>query len=350
MKRSKKALAIVMLAALPLLAYSCPAEDVETGELEELQHQPADTPAPHQPEELEEAGPPEFTIGWTSHANSRLELSWSHPGEWFGPADFPDSEGAYLKDPDNPFAFLMRFVYGESPAALAEAWGVDPIGITGLLEVNLESTTPTDPVTVSRIESPSVIGEGEDMTAQVAFVQRPDDILELTWMAPSDQWDTLLPTFQQILDSIEVWQVYSDQEAGMQTMYLHDWAEPTAPWQGEGVWFQSAADTTGLVIFIEPLSDPQAAFDAWDPSDLEGLGFSDCFMEEADDVDRISAIQGQWETKEGDCAVDATEARYRMAYAPDGARLLKIVLYAPVTDWDYAAEILRIMLAMLSTW
>jgi hypothetical protein len=188
------------------------------------------------------------------------------------------------------------------------------------------------------------------MQAQVAYITRPDDILELTWIAPADQWDALQPTFQQILTSIEVWQVYSDQDAGMQTMCLHDWADPTALWEGEGVWFQSADAGTGLVIFIGPLSDPQAAFEAWGPSDLVGLGFSDCSMEEVNDVDRISTIQGQWETKEGDCAVDATEAMYRVAYAPDGARLPKILLYAPVTDWDYAAEILRTMLAKLSTW
>lgn len=305
-------------------------------------------PTPVPPTPIPPTEEPEITLGWTSHASTGTELSFEHPGEWFGPAELANRDGVYVKDPGAEMGMFMRWWLSGSPAELLAAWGTEDIAVLGVVDIPVEEVTAGDPVTVSRMDAPTRIAQGGDMTAQATFVRRPEDVLELVWFAPTERWDDMQETFSALLASIEVWHKHSDREYGLQTMYLHDWAEPTAPWEGEGLWFHSADEGTGLVIWTRPLGDPLELLADWSPDAISGLGFSDCTMAMAEERDRLSAVGGQWESKTGQCTgPSGAQMTYVATYALNRDRSLEIAVYAPSDQWEHAKRISSTMLSLL---
>lgn len=354
--------AVVVLAALVVATLACgkatpmskptsPPTLVETEETTispEPAQEPTERPTPVPPTPIPPTEEPEITVGWTRHASTGTELSFEHPGEWFGPAELADRDGVYIKDPDAKIGMVMRWELSGDPAGLLAAWGTEDIAVLGVVDISTEEVADGDPVTVSRIDAPTKIGRGGDMTAQATFVRRPEDVLELVWFAPTDRWDDLQETFSAILASIEIWHKYVNREHGLQTMHLHDWAEPAAPWEGKGLWFHSTDEQTGMVIWIRPLGDPLELLADWSPDALSGLEFSDCTMAMAEEQDRLSTLGGQWESKTGQCTgPSGVEMTYVATYALNRDRSLEIAVYAPTDQWEYADEILSTMLSLL---
>ncbi|NLE46179.1 MAG: hypothetical protein GX620_15780 [Chloroflexi bacterium] len=301
---------------------------------------PTDTPPPPPP-----TATPDVTLGWSSHASSKTELSFRHPGEWFGPAELGNNEGAYVKDPEADYGLVVRFWPGDDPDRLLAEWASDGIHIDFVLDAAAESSEEGDAVVISRLEAPTRVVHGGDITAQAAFVRRPRDVMEVMWFAPTDAWEEMQDVFAEMLDSIDIWEKHVEQGLGLQTMFLHDWADPVV--SAGGMRYRTVNGGTGLAIWTEDPRNVQELLADWTPDDLgDTLGLSECTA--GAPGPRLGALGGEWDTRMGACVSEASiDTSYVVTYLADRDRALQVVGYGPTDEWDGVLEIVGIMLAML---
>lgn len=356
MKRLHFGMSIAIFIALALVLNNCTPVPITTPEptqapsQEPVATEPPTEP-PTKPPTEQPALPtqsPAVTRGWSSHASTKTALSFRHPGEWYGPAPLPFGEGVYIKDPDKQIGVIIQIELAGDPAALVAAWGATPIKIIGLLDFTPETATDGAPVTVSRIESATKIAKGGGLTAQAAYFKRPKDVMSVIWYATNDQWEAMQETFMTLLNSIEIWQSYSNGQYGLLTIYLHDWAKPEAPWvNGGGIWLHSKNGDSGMVIWMREIADPLALLAAWTPEPVFGPNRPTCSPPAPGD--RMSAMHQEWESKTGTCTNDAgSELTYEVAFLPNRDRVLEIVVYTPTGQWEYATGIFKTMLSLLT--
>jgi len=283
---------------------------------------------------------------WSSTASTLTELSFQYPGEWLGAAQLPFGDGVYIKDPDQQIGVIFQIKLAGDPGQLLADWGASPIDIVSLLSFTPESATDGEPVTISRLDVPTKVAQGGGLTAQAAYVQRPEDVMGIIWFAPSDQWDALQADFAKILASIEIWQNYAIGQYGLQTMYLHDWSQPGAAWDGDGIEFKSADGQAGLALWTREIADPAQLLAAWQPEALAGLGLTGCTAPAAGN--QFGGLNGQWDAVTGECTnASAGQTTYATSYLPNRDRVLEVTLYAPSDEWDWAWRLFSTMLSML---
>ena len=301
---------------------------------------PTNTPLPPSPT-------PQVVINWFTTASTRTELSFAFPGEWDGSSPLTFGEGEFVKHPDRPLGVTFQIELAGSPQALLEAWGVKEIGIVGIVTFTPDSVAPGPDITIARIQIPTKIAQGNGITAQVAYIQRANDTMEVTWFAPTAQWDDYQTTFQEMLAGVEIWRVYAARDIGLQTMYVHDWLEPGPAWDNTGVWFRSADERTGMALFIkDEIADPVQVLEAWSAERLAVLGLTDCTSRAGD---RMDTLGGHWESKMGECRNPGGEKiTYEVSFVPDKDRLIEMICYAPSETWEAANKIaFRHLLGMM---
>lgn len=281
---------------------------------------------------------PFTTSGWSTTASTRTELSFAFPGHWDGSSPLTFGEGEFVKDPKQAIGVTFQIKLSGRPAALLNAWGAKTVGIVGIVTFAPESVTDGPAVTIARLEVPTKIAQGNGMTAQVAYVQRANDTLEVLWFAPTEQWEALQPVFQGVLESLELWRKYVNNAAGLQTMYVHDWLAPRPTWQNTGLWFRSADERTGLAVFIKnEIADPVQLLEAWGTERLAPIGLVDCTLGKGDRMDTLS---GQWESKMGQCTdARGEQVTYEVAFVPNKDRVLEFITYAPSATWAEANQV-----------
>lgn len=280
---------------------------------------------------------PSMTSDWSTTASTRTELSFAFPGDWDGASPLTFGEGEFVKDPDQPLGVTFQIGLSGDPEALLDNWGTADIGVVGIVSFTAETVTDGPPVTIARLEAPTRMAQGGGVTAQVAYVVRAEDVLEVMWFAPTDQWEAMQPVFGELLATVEIWRKYAEQTIGLQTMYVHDWLEPEAGEQEAGLWFRSADELTGMQLFIrDEIADPVQRLGSWGVERLAPLGLTDCALGTGDRMDTLS---GQWESKQGECSNSAGDpVRYEVTFVPNKDRLLEIITYAPSAAWDEANE------------
>lgn len=331
-------LALLALAGL-LLSACAPTGAEPTAAPGDQLPSPSNTPIPPGSTPPETTVPPEptsfTTTGWSTTASTRTELSFAFPGEWDGSSPLTFGEGEFVKDPDQPLGVTFQIDLGGDPAALLADWGTREIGIIGIFTFTPESVTDGPNVTIARVDTPTKIAQGNGITAQVAYLQRADDTLEVMWFAPSEQWETLQPVFLGVLENVEMWNKYANQEFGLQTMYVHDWLAPQTTGPEPGLWFRSADEGTGMMVYVHnEIADPIQLLAAWNLERLTTLGLGECSLGEGDRMDTMS---GQWESKSGECANAAGgRSTYEISFVPNKDRLIEIITYAPADSWEQA--------------
>ena len=313
---------------------------------------PSNTAIPPDPTATEAALPPSptpfTTSGWSTTASTRTELSFAFPGQWDGSSPLTFGEGEFVKDPDQPLGVTFQMELSGNPASLLSTWGTSDIGIIGIVTFTPESVTDGPNVIIARLETPTRIAQGNGITAQVAYIQRADDVMEVMWFGPTGQWESLQLYFQGVLEKTEIWSKYANNTIGLQTMYVHDWLVPQPTWQDTGLWFRSADERTGLSVFVKnEIADPVQLLEAWGIDRLAPLGFIDCSI---GDGDRMDTMSGQWQSKKGECTnADGEKITYEIAFVPNKNRLLEMITYAPSDTWDDAQEItFRHLLGMMT--
>jgi len=302
---------------------------------------PSNTAIPPNPTATEAFLPPSptpfTTSGWSTTASTRTELSFAFPGQWDGSSPLTFGEGEFVKDPNQPLGVTFQIALTGNPDSLLNTWGTSDIGIIGIVTFTPESVTDGPNVVIARIETPTKIAQGNGITAQVTYIQRATDVMEVMWFAPTEQWESLQPVFQGVLEKTEIWRKYANNTIGLQTMYVHDWLVPQPTWQDTGLWFRSADERTGLSVFVKnEIADPVQLLEDWGLERLAPLGFIDCTVGKGDRMDTMS---GQWESKMGECTnANGEEVTYEIAFVPNKNRLLEIITYAPSDTWDDAEE------------
>jgi len=306
---------------------------------------PTEVPTQVPPPTIEPTETPIVLIHWSKHSSTGTELSFRHPGEWFGPASLPFGEGVYIKDPDKDIGVIIQLELAGEPAQFLTQFATSGIDIPGLLTYVPETAEEADPVIVSRIQANTQLTEGNGLKAQATYLQRPEDVMGVIWYAPIDQWDELAETFYEILTTIEVWTKHTD--LGLHTMYLHDWPEPSVPPEGEGIWFQSADQKTGMLILIGGIEDPIKLLTDWTPDHMTALGMSN--YDTPTQGDRMDGLSGDWESKTGTCSDASGEAlTYEIAFMANKDRVLEIIIYSLSNQWEYATGIFDTMLGLLT--
>lgn len=301
---------------------------------------PTQTPLPPSPT-------PVTSVGWSTTASTRNELSFAFPGQWDGSSPLTFGEGEFVKHPEQPTGVTFQIKLSGNPETLLKNWGSKEIGIVGIVTFQPETVGEGENVTIARVDTPTKIAQGSGITAQVAYIRRASNVMEVMWFAPTDQWESLQPVFQEVIKKIEIWRRYASNAIGLQTMYAHDWLAPSQPWQDSGLWFRSPDERAGLSVFVKnEIADPVQVLESWSAERLAPLGFSGCSIEKGD---RMETMGGQWESKTGECSNAAGEkVAYEVTFAPNKNRLLEIITYAPAEQWEEAnAVAFRYLLGMM---
>ena len=287
----------------------------------------------------EPPGPtPSLASNWSTTASTRTELSFAFPGDWDGASPLTFGEGEFVKDPDRPLGVTFQIGLTGNPDALLNTWGTADIGILGIVSFAAETVNDGPPVTIARIDAPTKIAQGGGVTAQVAYLRRAEDVLEVMWFAPTEQWEALQPVFQALLEGVEVWRMHADDAIGLQTMYVHDWLEPQATEQEAGLWFRSADELTGMQLIVkDEIADPVQLLGSWSVERLAPLGLTECAFGSGERMDTMS---GQWESRLGECThANGDKITFEVTFVPNKDRLLEIIVYAPSAAWEQANEI-----------
>lgn len=335
---NQKLLLSVLIVAIFILS-AC----TQTQSLPETTEAPAETkqlPAPTEapviptPTEPPAPQPTEFsTTSWSTTASTKSELSFAFPGYWDGSSPLTFGEGEFVKDPEQPIGVTFQIELAGSPETLLEAWGSEKVGVIGITTFTPESVTDGPDVTIARITTPTKIAVGEGITGQVTYIQRAEDVMEVMWFAPTDQWDDLQETFNGVLERIELWKVYHESTIGLQTMYVHDWQTPYPAWEDGSLMFVSEDQSTGLLVFTHnEIADPVEWLNEWSTDRLIGLELAECTLTEGDRMDTMS---GQWESKTGECQNALGEQiTYEVSFIPDKDRLLEMITFSPSEAWN----------------
>ena len=287
------------------------------------------------------------TDNWSSTAATKTELSFTFPGQWDGSSPLTFGEGEFVKDPDQATGVTFQTELQGDPAALLEAWGDDQVGIVGISTFLPDNVDPGPEVEIARIPCQTRIASNKEMKAQVTYIQREKDVLEVMWFSPLDQWESLQPTFEQLLKSVEIWKEYTNMDLGLHSMYVHDWMKPAEAWEPGSVKFLNANETSGVVLLVDnEIADPVEKLNAWSSDRLGELGLSACTIEQGD---RMDTFNGQWESKMGECKNEADQTiLYEVSFVPDRDRLLEIITFSPESDWqDNNAIAFKTLLAMM---
>lgn len=311
-----------------------------------IETQPPPIPTPTDPPTPE---PTEIVSSdWSTTASTKTELSFAFPGNWDGSSPLTFGEGEFVKDPDLPLGVTFQIGLQGSPDSLLGTWGSSKVGIVGISTFTPENVTDGPEIKIARMTLPTKIADGEGVTAQVAYIQRADDIMEVMWFAPSDLWTELQETFSDLRDRIELWQKHADNSLGLQSMYVHDWQKPAPTWQENGIWYKSEDEQIGLaIIAINEIADPVEYLNAWKTDRLSGLNLSDCTIGEGD---RMDSMGGQWESKTGVCKdINGSDITYEVAFIPNKDRLLEMITYSSTETWEANTQVaFRHLLGMMA--
>jgi hypothetical protein len=351
MKSSLKSLHAVLLILLVLSICGCQGDANGPTSDDETQQEPSG-PSEGQVDEGAMGDEPEGDPGgepapgdgvgtdWTTTASTLTELSYGFPGEWIGPAELPSGDGFYIKHPDKDVGMIIVLGLQGDPTELALEWSNNPYEVVGLVTIVGNPLPLTAPILISRLQGMPVSVEG-DLMAQSFFIQRADDLMQLIFYTPADEWEGWQDTFDQILASMEVWKtiIFSD----MQTMMLHDWKGPMMNWEQEGFWVMSEDLNAGMIIFTGPIADPVEVLAAWSPDRLATMEYTECSVE---DGDGMQGMGGDWESKIGYC--NGGEVTFEVAYMANRDRVLEVITYANTDTWEYHTGIFETMLAMFS--
>lgn len=300
---------------------------------------PTQSPEITEPSDIAPPQPTESPMsGWSSTAGTKDELSFKFPGNWDGSSPLTFGEGEFVKDPGLPLGVTFRIQLQGNPEDLLESWGSSIVGVLGIITFTPTEVIEGPEVTIARVKLPTKIASGEGVTGQVAYIQRPNDVMEVMWFAPTDQWEQMQDTFSEILQNIELWRVNLDMTTGLQTMYVHDWQDPYPAWEDGSLMFASQEGKTGLVILqINEIADPVELLKSWSTDRLIQLELAECSLEKGDRMDTMS---GQWESKTGECMNALGEKiTYEVSFIPNKDRLLEMITFGPSETWQKDNEV-----------
>jgi len=315
---------------------------------------PAETPLPgDSPVEVPTVEPRQAMENegdWSTFATTRILLSGGHPGDMIGQGQLPATDGYFVTDASmSEYGMVFALWPAADVAQKAAGWAENGTvaAVQGVMPATVDVVAEGDPVTISRLEGPTRVGRSDAMTYRAAFVPHPQGVLEVTWFAQTDRWESLQSTFDRMVSSVEIWRKLADARHGVQLVYPHDWPEPTVTLYGDGIWFRSSDAAMGLALWFRESGNPVEALASWSPERLTDLGLSN--PGEPTAGERLSVLGGEWDSKTGSCeVVGGAGGAYTVTIVPNRDRLLEIVTYAPKGRSTWAETIFDTMRQLLA--
>ena len=295
--------------------------------------------------------PPVETTGWTYYTSPDYSLSLSYPVDWVAPMAPWEGEGIWLNSADYLTSVVIWVVDGTDPAKMLSDWEQTILGGGGVFpSATVEDGTP---VTVMSQEYPAKACQGKnafgsDINCGVTYVPYDGKMLYILWYATSgDNWENGQDTFTGILGSMLAWNTFTSDPYKLVVSYPSDWIEPTVPWEGEGIWLNSADYLTSVVIWVVDGTDPAQMLADWKTTTENGQGiFATTSIEDGDPV-TILDVESPTLTCAGINGF-GTDIQCGVTYVPYNNKMLYILWYAATGDpWTLGLNVFPGILASL---
>lgn len=278
--------------------------------------------------------PPAPVTGWVTHTSNEFNLSVSQPADWIAPGPPWEGQGLWLNTADYMVSTVIWVQEGTDAAAELSKWSETLLAGTGVFG----AATLEEPKTVKvlGVDAPSVTGTGmnafgTNVNFQTTFVPHDGQMLYILQYASSDRWEDAQSTLAGILSSLTAWKTYTSEDLGLKLNYPGDWLDPMPPWEGEGIWLNTADYLTSLIVWVQDGTDAATELNNWEETLKSGQGlFTDVELTDGAPInilgeDRITKV-GSGKNAFG------SDVQFGTSFVSFGGKMLHILWYAGEGD------------------
>ena len=297
--------------------------------------------------------PPVKTTGWATYTSTEYGLSLSYPSDWIAPTAPWEGNGIWLNSADYLTSMVIWVKDGTDPAKMLSDWEATIKSGKGIFPT--ATVTDGTPIKVLGTEYPTktCVGKnafGTDINCGVIEVPYNGKMLEIVWYATSgDNWKKGQDIFSGIFSSMLAWKTYTSDTYKLSVSYPSTWIDPTAPWEGEGIWLNSADYLTSVVIWVVDGTDQAKMLSDWEATILSGKGiFSAAKVE---DGQPVTILGKEYATKSctGKNAF-GSDIQCGVTYVPYNSKMLYILWYAATGDpWTLGLAVFPGLLTSIKT-
>jgi hypothetical protein len=203
-----------------------------------------------------------------------------------------------------------------------------------------------------------------DYTGRDTVVSYGKNLLRITTYSPVEKWSYYEPFFQKILDSIVApaadfayvppapvtdWVTTTSSEFNLSVSQPADWIAVGPPWEGKGLWLNTADYLVSTVIWVQDGTDAAAELKKWSETLLAGKGvFNTVTLDEAKTTKALG-VDAPTVTGSGLNAF-GTKVGFQTTFVPHGSQMLYILQYAASDRWEGAQSTLAGILSSLTAW
>jgi hypothetical protein len=223
---------------------------------------------------------------------------------------------------------------GTDAAAELKKWSETLLAGKGLF--NAATLDAAKTTKVLGVDSPSQTGKGKnafgtDVNFLTTFVPHQGQMLYIVQYAGSDRWEAAQSTLAGILSSLTAWKTYTSAEYGLKLSYPANWLDPMAPWEGKGIWLNTADYLTSLIIWVQDGTDAAAELKKWEETLLSDKGlFTGVKLQDGEPINILGEARP---TKVGTGKnAFGSAVEFGASFVPHAGKMLYIVWYAGEGD------------------
>ena len=203
-----------------------------------------------------------------------------------------------------------------------------------------------------------------DYTGRDTVVPYGKNLLRITTYSPVDKWSYYEAFFSKIRDSIVApaadfayvppapvteWTTYTSPEFNLSVSQPADWIAVGPPWEGKGLWLNTADYMVSTVIWVQDGTDAAAELKKWSETLLAGKGVFNTVT--LDDAKTTKALGVDAPTVTGNgLNAFGTKVNFQTTFVPHGGQMLYILQYASSDRWADAQSTLAGILSSLTAW
>lgn len=278
--------------------------------------------------------PPAPVTDWVTHTSSEFNLSVSQPADWIAVGPPWEGKGLWLNTADYMVSTIVWVQDGTDAAAELKKWSETLQAGTGVFNtVTLDEPKTTK---VLGVDSPSQTGKGKnafgtDVNFLATFVPHADKMLYILQYASSDRWEGAQSTLAGILSSLTAWKAYTSAEYGLKLIYPANWLDPLAPWEGKGLWLNTADYLTSLIVWVQDGTDAAAELTKWEETLKSGKGlFTGVELQDGAPI-KILGEERVTKLGKGKNAF-GSDVEFGASFVPFEGKMLYILWYAGAGD------------------
>lgn len=362
MKRNLRLVSLILLLAL---VASCQPAPTPTP-VPPTRVPPTATPVPPTPTPVPPTPVPVTLVGTFKEPNAGLEMGY--PDKWTAVASIKGVGITVLsEDWQGVYISTLRHEVGLTREADLAAMKADLVA--GKAFSNLEFSDGAKTKVFGQ-DWDSYTWKGHydavkmDYTGRDTVVPYGQNLLRITTYCPVDLWSHYEPFFNGMLDSmaapaadfayvppppITEWSTYTSSEFGLSVSQPADWIAVGPPWEGKGLWLNTADYLVSTLVWVQDGTDPAAELTRWAETLQAGKGLFNTVTLDAAKTTKILGVDAPSQTGKGKNAF-GTDVNFLGAFVPHAGKMLYIVQYAQSDRWEAAQSNLAGILSSLTAW